>query len=220
MIPTLLFDLDGTLAETDWAHLAAFVEVYADYGLPMDEHIFKTQVMGRPNVAIGQDFFPQLPVAERDAIFERKEAVYRRIVGQVSPVAGAVALLDWADAHGVLCGVVTNAPRENANMILKGAGLFERFGTIVCGQELAHGKPHPMAYMKGLADLGGEAAVSVAFEDSPAGMASAIGAGLPVVGMTTNLDAAAVLKAGATLAAPDYTGEEVLSFIRRRTGRG
>ncbi len=220
MTPTLLFDLDGTLAETDWAHLAAFVEVYAEYGLPMDEHIFKTKVMGRPNVAIGEAFFPALPIAEREAIFERKEAVYRRIVGHVDPVAGTVALLDWADANGVACGVVTNAPRENAIMILKGAGLIERFGTIVCGQELAHGKPHPMAYLKGLSDLGGDAAVSLAFEDSPAGMAAAIAAGMPVIGMTTNLDAAGVMAAGAALAAPDFTDPALLAFVRRRTGRG
>lgn len=220
MSATLLFDLDGTLAETDWAHLAAFERVFGERGKPMNEHLFKTQIMGRPNVMIGDEFFPDLPLAERVAIFEHKEAVYREIVGEVGPVAGAVALLDWADAHGVKCGVVTNAPRENAMMILDSAGLTRRFGTIVCGQELAHGKPHPMAYLKGLSDLGGRAEVSLAFEDSPAGMASAIAAGMPVVGMTTNLDAATVLKAGAAMAAPDYLDPALLAFVRKRTGRG
>ena len=220
MTATLLFDLDGTLAETDWAHLAAFERVFAARGKEMNEQIFKAQIMGQPNAVIGARFFPELSVAERDAICDHKEAVYREIVGHVEPVPGVVALLDWADANGVRCGVVTNAPRLNAMMILDGTGLTKRFGTIVCGQELAHGKPHPMAYLKGLSDLGGTAGLSMAFEDSPAGMASAIAAGMPVAGMTTNLDAAGVLAAGAALAAPDFLDAALLAFIRRRTGRG
>lgn len=216
MTATLLFDLDGTLAETDWAHLDAFVRVFAERGLPMNEHIFKTKIMGRPNAEIGAEFFPDLSLDEREEICDEKEEVYRQIVGKVEPVAGVTTLLDWADAQGVVCGVVTNAPRRNAMLILDGAGLTHRFKTIVCGQELAYGKPHPMAYLKGLSDLGGDAARSVAFEDSPAGMRSAIAAGLPVVGMTTNLDAPTVLAVGACLAARDYTDAALLTFVKQR----
>jgi HAD superfamily hydrolase (TIGR01509 family) len=216
MTATLLFDLDGTLVETDWAHLAAFVEVFAQFGLPMDEHIFKTRIMGQPNLKIGEEFFPHLPLARRIEIFEDKEAVYRRIIGKVEPVAGALALLGWARDNGVACGVVTNAPRENADLILEGAGLRQWFGTVVCGQELEHGKPHPMAYLKGLSDLGGDVRRSLAFEDSIPGMTSALRAGLPCAGMTTNLPAATLTSAGATLTAPDMAEPALLAYIRAR----
>jgi len=218
MSATLLFDLDGTLVETDWAHLAAFIEVFGELGQPMDEHLFKSRIMGQPNVKIGEAFFPALPVAEREAIFDHKEAVYRRIVGTVEPVAGVVDLLGWARENRVRCGVVTNAPRQNAELILDGAGLTGWFESVVCGQELAHGKPHPMAYLTGLAELGGDAARSVAFEDSIPGMTSALRAGLPCIGMTSNLPAARLLEAGATLAAPDFTDAALCAFIRQRLG--
>ena len=216
MTATLLFDLDGTLVETDWAHLAAFVEVFAQFGLPMDEHIFKTRIMGQPNLKIGEEFFPELTLARRGEIFEEKEAVYRRIIGKVEPVAGALDLLAWARDNGVRCGVVTNAPRENADLILAGSGLDRWFGTVVCGQELEHGKPHPMAYLKGLTDLGGDVRRSVAFEDSIPGMTSALRAGLPCLGMTTNLPAAVLAEAGATMTAPNMADPGLVAFVRAR----
>lgn len=220
MTATLLFDLDGTLAETDWAHFKAFERVLAPYGKGIDHEIFKAHVVGRSNIEIGAYFFPEKTPAEQAAICDRKEAVYREIVGDIEPLPGVVALLDWADAHGIRYGVVTNAPRENAMQILDGTGLTRRFGAIICAHELAHAKPHPLPYLQGLADLGGTASQSVAFEDSPSGMRAALGAGLAVVGMTTNLDAAAVLEVGAALAAPDFTDPALLAFVARRTGRG
>ena len=117
---------------------------------------------------------------------------------------------DWASVQ-VRCHELASSALEE---------LTKRFGTIVCGAELAHGKPHPMAYLKGLSDLGGTTGLSMAFEDSPAGMASAIAAGMPVAGMTTNLDAAGVLAAGACLAAPNFLDAALLAFVRKRTGRG
>lgn len=218
MAATLLFDLDGTLCETDWAHLEAFRQIFAGYGLAMDEHIFNAHVVGRPNTEIGAHFFPHLTPAEQAAICDAKEAKYREIVGSVQPVPGALALLDWADANGVRCAVVTNAPRLNAMLCLEGAGITRRFGAIICGEELAHAKPHPLPYLTGLAALEGDGARSLAFEDSPAGMRAAIGAGLPVIGMTTNLSAEKVLACGAALAAPDFTDPSLLAFVAARTG--
>ncbi len=219
MTATLLFDLDGTICETDWAHLKAFEIVFGELGIPMNEAIFKAKIMGGSNAMIGNAFFPDIPLAGQARILERKEVVYRGIVGDVQPVHGLIALLDWADAHKVPCGIVTNAPRENANQIVDGLGIRHRFKTLVCGQELARGKPDPLAYLTGLQELGGSSAHSVAFEDSPAGMQSAIGSGLPVIGMTTNLDAAGVLGHGAALAAKDFGDSALLAFVRKRTNR-
>lgn len=220
MTATLLFDLDGTLAETDWAHFKAFERVLAPYGKGIDHEIFKAHVVGRSNIEIGAYFFPEKAPEEQAAICDHKEAVYREIVGDIEPLPGVVALLDWADANGVRCGVVTNAPRANAMQILDSTRLTARFGTIICGHELEHPKPHPMPYLQGMANLGGTPGLSVAFEDSPSGMRSAIGAGMGVVGMTTNLSAAEVLAVGAALAAHDFTDRDLLAFVARRTGRG
>lgn len=216
MSPALLFDLDGTLAETDPIHFAAFIEVFASYGLPMDETIFRDKILGQPNSAIGATFFPHLTPAEQMAICDHKEAVYRGMAGRIEPLPGVRALLDWARAEGLACGVVTNAPRANAMLVLDGAGIADYFSAVVCAQELPRSKPDPLPYLTGIDALNGDPARSLAFEDSPAGITAAVAAGLPTVGMTTNLSAARVRELGAAIAARDYTDPATLAFIRAR----
>ncbi|HRJ68968.1 MAG TPA: HAD-IA family hydrolase [Beijerinckiaceae bacterium] len=216
MSATLLFDLDGTLCETDWAHLKAFEIVFGELGIAMNEALFKARIMGASNPMIGAAFLPHLPAGERDRVLDHKEEVYRGLIGTVAPVAGLVDLLDWADAQGLACAIVTNAPRVNADLIIDGLGLRARFRAIVCGQELARGKPDPLPYLEGLRLLGGEARRSVAFEDSPSGMQAALGAGLALVGMTTNLDGPTVLGHGAGVAVRDFTDPAVREFVMER----
>lgn len=218
MAPVLLFDLDGTLAETDPIHLRAFEKVFEPYGIAVNWDIFRAKILGQPNALIGAAFFPHLPPEEQMAICDHKEAVYRDMVDDVEPLPGTRALLDWARANGIRCGVVTNAPRANAMTILDGAKITGYFDSIICAQELPRSKPDPLPYLTGLADLGGDLARSVAFEDSPAGITAAVAAGLPTMGMTTNLPAQRVKELGATLAAHDYHDAALLAFVRARCG--
>ena len=101
------------------------------------------------------------------------------------PVPGLTALLDQADGAGVPMVAVTNAPRPNAELLLSGLGITHRFKAIVIGDELAHGKPHPLPYLEGLRLAGASADGAVAFEDSRSGIQSATAAGIATIGMRT-----------------------------------
>jgi HAD superfamily hydrolase (TIGR01509 family) len=212
----LLFDLDGTLVNTDALHHAAFQRVFARYGLTVDWRQYVEGIMGHSNESIGARFLPALPRAEREAALAEKEAVYRAMVGAVAPVAGAVALLDLADELNLRCAVVTNAPRANVELLLGAMGLAARLPIRIIGAEQARAKPDPEPYLAGLRATGGEAAHSIAFEDSPSGLRSALGAGLTVVGMTTALDEPALRDIGASLAVADFTDPRVVALIRRK----
>ena len=98
-----------------------------------------------------------------------------------------MALLARADRAGIPMVAVTNAPRLNAEMLLSGLGIMDRFKALVIGDELAHGKPHPMPYLEGLRVVSGVAAQSVAFEDSRSGVQSASAAGIATIGIRTSL---------------------------------
>lgn len=79
------------------------------------------------------------------AIMEEKEAAFRNLVsGQIKPTPGLVKLLALADEANVPMVAVTNAPRLNAEMLLSGLGIMHRFKAVVIGEELPHGKPHPL----------------------------------------------------------------------------
>jgi HAD superfamily hydrolase (TIGR01509 family) len=219
----LLFDLDGTLVDTDTLHLTSFQEVFAGHGIVLTKAEYVEKIMGSSNGLIGEAFLPHLPPREREAVLAAKETAFRAMLGELKPVAGVTALLDYAESEGVPCAVVTNAPRANAEVVLKALGLAGRLPLQIIGSELARAKPDPLPYLTGLERTGARAAHSVAFEDSLSGLRAATGAGLSVVGMTTTLSSAILERAGATLAADDFTDPRIRELIRRKmvyTGTG
>ncbi len=102
--------------------------------------------------------------------------------------------------------------------MLSALGLEFRLPIIVIGSELPRSKPDPLPYLKGLELTGALASRSIAFEDSPSGVRAAAAAGLAVVGLTTTLDAAALIRAGATIAASDFTDPQIFALIEERSG--
>lgn len=213
----LLFDIDGTLADTDPLHLEAFNRTFAPYGHAFDKARFSRELQGLANVAIAARFVPHLSAADGMAVLDGKEAVFRELARTaIHAVPGLFALLDLADAAGLPMAAVTNAPRANADLILDGLGIRHRFKAVVIGADLPHGKPHPLPYLEGLRLLGARAEVSVAFEDSRTGIASATAAGIATVGIRTSLAHEDLVVAGAVMSAAGYDESELLAFIRER----
>ena len=207
----LLFDIDGTLADTDPLHLKAFNQVLGPHGHVFDHARFSRELQGFANVSIGDRFLPDETPERRAAILAEKEAIFRDLVaGQIEPLPGLMALLDRADAAGVPMVAVTNAPRLNAELLLSGLGITARFKAIVIGDELPHGKPHPLPYQEGLRFVGASAAASVAFEDSRSGVQSAAAAGIPTIGIRTSLSHADLVGAGAIASASAFDDPDLL----------
>lgn len=213
-----LFDLDGTLVDADHFHFEAWRDRLAAYGVALDLDGYNSRIMGRKNTAIVADLLPRLSVEDGAAISDAKEAAFRTLAAHMDPAAGLLDFLDWLDQHDVPIAVVTNAPRANAEHSLGALALAERFAEVVIGDELAEAKPHPLPYLTGLERLGGEAARSLAFEDSPSGIQAALAAGLAVVGLTTSLDADRLLQEGVGLAIQDFADPRLIRFAAARLG--
>ncbi|MCP8938721.1 HAD-IA family hydrolase [Alsobacter sp. SYSU M60028] len=216
--PGLLFDLDGTLVETDPTHLGAFKDILAPYGVEVDEHVYNTHIIGNPNADIFMTLLPRLTPADHRRLADEKEALFRSRAGGLKPAEGLIDLLDRADASGVGTVVVTNAPRANAVMMLDVLGIADRFRALVIGDEMERPKPHPDPYLRGLSLLGAAAGRSLAFEDSRSGVRAAAAAELPVVGITSSLAGSALREAGATMVARDFTDPALLAMARELTG--
>lgn len=212
----LLFDLDGTLVDSDAKHLAAFQQTFAPFGIAVDQETYNARIHGASNELIGKAFLSHLSPERRRATLEKKEEAYRADLGDIEPTPGAVELLDFADRLGLQRAVVTNGPRANADAALTALGLADRLSIVIVGGELERAKPDPLPYLCGLELTGAAACRSVAFEDSPTGVRSAVAAGLAVVGLTTSLDEASLIKAGATFAAADFTDPRIRALIEAR----
>jgi len=210
----LLFDIDGTLADTDALHLQAFNLVLGSRGHVFDQERFARELQGFSNASISARFLANEPPQRQAAIMDEKEAAFRHLVsGQIKPTAGLMTLLSIADEASIPMVAVTNAPRLNAEMLLTGLGIMDRFQAVVIGDELAHGKPHPMPYLEGLRAVNAAANSSVAFEDSRSGIQSASAAGIATIGIRTSLGHAAMIEAGARMTATSFDDPELLRLI-------
>ena len=210
----LLFDIDGTLADTDALHLEAFNLILGPRGHVFDHARFSRELQGFANVSIGERFLPDEAPERRALILDEKEEVFRTLVaGQIEPLPGLMALLDKADAAGIPMVAVTNAPRLNAELLLSGLGITHRFKALVIGAELPHGKPHPLPYQEGLRFAGASAMASIAFEDSRTGVQSAAAAGIPTIGIRTSLSHADLVAAGAIASASAFDDPELLARL-------
>lgn len=213
---TLLFDLDGTLTDTDHLHVAAYRQMFARFGQGLDDVTYKAHIMGATNAAIVARFFPRLDAASQAALADEKEALFRASLTTLAPLPGLPRLLAHAEARGWGMAVVTNAPRANAEAMLAGLGLATRFAHLVIADELTHGKPHPLPYLTGLARAGGTAGHALAFEDSRSGIAAAVAAGVETVGMLTGLDEATLRAAGAQHAIRDFDDARLWALLAAR----
>jgi phosphoglycolate phosphatase len=213
----LLFDIDGTLVESDPLHLRAFNAVFGPRGQVFDHASFALELQGKANEAIAARFLPDETPERQREIMGEKEAAFRALAADgVEPVAGLGALLDWADEQGIPAVAVTNAPRANAEMLLGSIAATRRFKALVIGEELEHGKPHPLPYLEGMRLVGADPAASVAFEDSLTGVASASAAGIATVGIMTGLKEQALLSAGAVLAVRDFADPRLRQLVQDR----
>ena len=220
MKPILLFDMDGTLVDTEHLHFEAFRTVLAPHGVELSWADYRQFIMGFPNVQIAGRFLPHLPKEQHAGVMDDKEARYRSLVTHVEPAEGLMDLLGWADRKGIAYGVVTNAPRANAELVLQALGIRDRVGALVASDDVAHPKPHPLPYLTAVTTLGGDATRAVAFEDSGSGVASAVAAGLPVVGVTGPLDEAGLRLRGAAMLVQDYRDPLLMGFLRHHLDLG
>lgn len=200
----LLFDLDGTLVDTDALHIKAWNEILAEVGRALDHAFYRAHIMGAANDAIMRALFPDMPSSEWTRWTDAKEAAFRASVGALQPAQGLHRLLDWADERNIPMGVVTNAPRPNAILMLEGLGIADRFDVLVIGDELAQGKPHPLPYLTGLEKLGSAPDSALAFEDSASGVRAAAAAGILTVGMLAALPEATLRENGAEVVIRDF----------------
>jgi HAD superfamily hydrolase (TIGR01509 family) len=215
----LIFDMDGTLIHTDDLHFDAYARVLADEGVVLEREFYDTQMSGRPNLDILRDLFPEHTDERRRELMNRKEAAFRASSGVWETLPGLSEVLAWAERQGLARGLVTSAPRENVAFLLRAVGLEGAFHPLVYADELPRGKPDPLPYRAALDALGLHPEQALVFEDSLAGVASAVGAGISTIGVATTQDEGALAAAGATLVIRDFS-EVALWEVLRAAERG
>lgn len=230
-LAALIFDIDGTLAETEELHRRAFNEAFAEAGLDWrwGTELYREllKVTGGKermrHYAAAYRAHAQAPADEQlRTLHARKTARYTALVetGAICLRPGIARLIDEARAAGVRLAIATTTSPPNVAALLHatlGAAAGDWFEVIVAGDAVARKKPFPDAYELALAKLGLSPVTCIAFEDSTNGLRAARGAGLATV-VTPSLYTANEDFDGA-LAVLSHLGEPGLPY-RHMAGAG
>ncbi|MBQ5690421.1 MAG: HAD-IA family hydrolase, partial [Alistipes sp.] len=119
--------------------------------------------------------------------------------------ANLMELLREAKRAGVKCAVGSSGCRENVEMIVEGLGIADLIDGSISGSDVTHGKPHPEIFTKAHEALGLKAEECVVVEDAVNGILAGVAAGCKCLAITTTATAEELTKAGASMAAADYT---------------
>lgn len=199
-LQALIFDVDGTLAETESAHLEAFNRAFAELGLGWvwtDEmYIDLLDVSGGKEriLRYWQQLDPTLDAqavqGQIDRLHALKTTIYESLVssGAVSLRPGVLALIHEARQAGLKLAIATTTTPANIAALLRGPlgeHWREHFAAIGDAATAPLKKPHPQVYLQVLAELGVPASQCLVIEDSSNGLRAATAAGLATL-ITTN----------------------------------
>lgn len=213
MLAAILFDLDGTIVNTDPIHYQAWQDMLLKYGIEIDETFYKSRISGRLNPEIVKDILPQLSPAAGAKFADEKEALFRQKAPNLKPLAGFSELLAWTETHHLKRALVSNAPRLNVEFMLEVLGIKEAFDIVVLAEDCIAGKPDPAPYEVALQKLAITAEPAIALEDSPSGIRSAVSAGIRTVGIASTHDPQVLQEIGAFLVIPDFTDLQIWTFL-------
>ncbi|WP_428851439.1 HAD family hydrolase [Imbroritus primus] len=193
----LIFDVDGTLADTESAHLDAFNAAFAEVGLDWhwDPALYtkllrvaggKERLMHYWHMVDPEEARGSSVPATIDAVHAIKTRHYaERVRGGGLPLRpGIRRLIDEANAAGVPIAIATTTTPANLDALLEaplGSDWRKRFAAICDAGTTPVKKPAPDVYLAAIAQLGVEAESCLAIEDSDNGLQAATAAGVPAV---------------------------------------
>lgn len=177
----IMFDLDGTLVDTMPLHYEAYAEVMRAHGLHLRQADY--MALAGPPASEAISLFVAAAGGDRSAVnaaalHGEKKVAFERILAVCRPRRLAAAAILDAARGSVRCALVSSGNRRGVTAILEAMGWSDRFNAIVTGDDVENGKPDPEPYRRAAEMLGVSPERCAALEDTPAGIASARGAGM------------------------------------------
>lgn len=194
-IEAIIFDMDGTIVDTETPDYQSWLEVYRAHGLDLDIALWKQRVGhvvhdGASGVFNPAHHFEKLTGRPLDPVTRRhQQRRYMALCEQQPPLPGVMDLLRYATAHAIPLGIASNSDRDWVYYWLRFLGLVDFFGCVYTRDDVENPKPAPEVYLRAAAHLGAAPARCIGIEDSPLGMRAVNAAGMWCVAVPNHLTA-------------------------------
>ena len=180
----VIFDMDGVLVDSYWAHFEAWNRMLARHGVAMTREQF-AETFGQTN----RDIIPAMWGAragnDADTWGDEKEADYRDIIRENFPeMDGAGELIASLAAAGFLLAIGSSGPPDNVAAVLAASPGCEHIAATVDASDVTRGKPDPQVFLKAAEKLGLAPSHCAVVEDAPAGLDAARGAKMAAIAIT------------------------------------
>ena len=184
MFKAILFDMDGTITDTEKIYNKAWVRAHHECGYEdytKEDALSQRSLNHKDSEVLWRhrygDSYDWSSVHDKVTAYVN-EAIDRDGI-EVKP--GLDELLNCLKTHGIKAAVVTATNLQAAHKRLGLAGIEDRFDIIISASQVKQGKPHPDVYLYAVSQLGLTPEDCLAVEDSPNGVKSAVGAGCPTI---------------------------------------
>lgn len=184
MINAVIFDLDGTLIDTEKYFRVCWPETFKHFGYKMtDEQYLSIRSLGRPFVQQTLKEYSGDPDFNYNEVVSYRSKLMEETISEkgLQLKKGAVELLSYLKEKGIIIVIATASPVDRSERYLKMVGILEYFDRIISARNMKEGKPSPDVYSFACKELGFLPENCIAIEDSPNGVLSAYRAGCKVI---------------------------------------
>lgn len=182
-LAAVLWDMDGTLVDSEHYWLSSEQELAASFGKKWTEQDGLNMIgmsLYESSTIMKQQL--ELPASSQEIIDQLTNSVISKLDKALPWRPGAEQILRAVKRAGIPTALVTMSMRRNAEAVVERMG-FDAFDVIIAGDQVENGKPHPEPYQKAAAALGVNIADCIAFEDSTTGLRSAEASGAVAIGI-------------------------------------
>jgi beta-phosphoglucomutase len=187
MTRAVLWDMDGTLIDSEEVHWISWRDTMANEGIAITREQFLA-TFGQRNDAIVPRLLAGATPERVERIANAKEERYRDLVRRdgVSLLPGVANWLQRLHAQGWLQTIASSAPRANVEVVLEATAAAHFFQGIVSAEDVRRGKPDPEVYLTAASRAGASPGRCIVVEDAVAGIEGARNAGMRSIGVSPN----------------------------------
>lgn len=186
MIKAILFDFDGTLADTMNDNFLAWKKVFSDFGIEIKkEDYFILEGMKVLEIAEQLSKKYNQKINCENAVMSKNE--YYLNNNSFSLYSEILEIINLLVKNGKKLAIVSASPREKLEKTLP-KKFLEKFDVVICSEDYFNGKPHPEPYLNAMKKLNLNPEECIVIENAPLGIKSAKASGAYCIALTTTLD--------------------------------